>query len=164
RLEAFPPTPARGEHDWCEVRRRANWLLLTDSVGTVISAANNSNQVIVAIADAMRAHDQLFNDARILHRGISDSNICFRGVGGDLAGILSGFGDAIMVADEHRTRPDMAIIRAIQPILSLVSTRAPRTRLDDWECLLYLVICLGTYGINDNERRAFFDAFSAADL
>ncbi|KAJ2549836.1 hypothetical protein GGH95_006173 [Coemansia sp. RSA 1836] len=51
----------------------------------------------------------------------------------------------------------------LRSILSLKCAEAPRTRLDDWESLLYLVICLGTYGINDNERRAFF-AVRRADL
>ncbi|KAJ2440216.1 hypothetical protein GGF42_007700 [Coemansia sp. RSA 2424] len=131
--------------------------------GNAISAANNVSQVIVAIADAMEAHNAAYLNCGIIHGNITDRAILFRETKDRVSGALAEFDYATCDSDSrasatNREVPELMMFRSI---LSLKRAEAPGTRLDDWECLLYLVICLGTYGINDNERRAFFAAFFA---
>ncbi|KAJ2457881.1 hypothetical protein GGF42_002413 [Coemansia sp. RSA 2424] len=131
--------------------------------GNAISAANNVSQVIVAIADAMEAHNAAYLNCGVIHGNITDRAILFRETKDRVSGALAEFNYATCDSDSrasaaNREKPELMMFRSI---LSLKCAETPRTRLDDWESLLYLVICLGTYGINDNERRAFFAAFFA---
>ncbi|KAJ2495967.1 hypothetical protein IWW47_003899, partial [Coemansia sp. RSA 2052] len=126
--------------------------------GNAISAANNVSQVIVAIADAMEAHNAAYLNCGVIHGNITDRAILFRETKDRVSGALVEFDYATCDSDSRASaanheKPELMMFRSI---LSLAHSEAPRTRLDDWESLLYLVICLGTYGINDNERRAFF--------
>ncbi|KAJ2442100.1 hypothetical protein GGF42_007071 [Coemansia sp. RSA 2424] len=128
--------------------------------GNAISAADNVSQVIIAIADTMEAHNAAYVNCGVIHGNITDRAILFRETKDGVSGALAEFDYATCDSDSrtsaaNREKPELMMFRSI---LSLVHAEAPRTRLDDWECLLYLVICLGTYGINDAERRAFFDA------
>ncbi|KAJ1670431.1 hypothetical protein GGF38_001531, partial [Coemansia sp. RSA 25] len=131
---------------------------VTQWAGNAISAANNVSQVIVAIADAMEAHNAAYLNCGVIHGNITDRAILFRETKDGVSGALAEFDYATCDSDSrasaaNREKPELMMFRSI---LSLAHSEAPRTRLDDWESLLYLVICLGTYGINDNERRAFF--------
>ncbi|KAJ2437475.1 hypothetical protein GGF42_008619 [Coemansia sp. RSA 2424] len=126
--------------------------------GNAISAADNVSQVIVAVADAMEAHNAAYLNCGVIHGNITDRAILFRETKDGVSGALAEFDYTAWDSDNrasaaNREMPELMMFRSI---LSLKCAEAPRTRLDDWECLLYLVICLGTYGINDNERRAFF--------
>ncbi|KAJ2458481.1 hypothetical protein GGF42_002042 [Coemansia sp. RSA 2424] len=126
--------------------------------GNAISAADNVSQVIIAIADTMEAHNAAYVNCGVIHGNITDRAILFRETKDGVSGALAEFDYATWDSDNrasaaNREVPELMMFRSI---LSLKRAEAPRTRLDDWECLLYLVICLGTYGINDNERRAFF--------
>ncbi|KAJ2331750.1 hypothetical protein GGI00_003111, partial [Coemansia sp. RSA 2681] len=133
--------------------------------GNAISAADNVSQVIVAIADAMEAHNAAYVNCGVIHGNITDRAILFQESKDGVTGVLTELDYATCDSDSrasaaNREVPELMLFRSI---LSLKCAETPRTRLDDWESLLYLVICLGTYGINDNERRAFF-AVKRADL
>ncbi|KAJ2880640.1 hypothetical protein IWW38_005916, partial [Coemansia aciculifera] len=105
----------------------------------------------------MSTHDQLFQQGRLLHRNLRDTNICYRTIEDEVVGMLVEFANAIDIDDNAlEPRSHMTAIRALQSIRSLEDAAAPRSPLDDWESLLYLIIFLGAYGINEEERRAFF--------
>ncbi|KAJ2895652.1 hypothetical protein IWW38_002246 [Coemansia aciculifera] len=107
--------------------------------GRMISAAENQGQVVIAIADAMGAHNAAYVNCNILHGNISDRAILFLKTADGFTGALADFG-----------------VAANSDVPATENAEAPRTRLDDWESLLYVVIFLATYGVNDGEREQFF--------
>ncbi|KAJ2331810.1 hypothetical protein GGI00_003087 [Coemansia sp. RSA 2681] len=150
-------TAASGGDSQCSPSRQHK-RTVTQWAGNAISAADNVSQVIVAIADAMEAHNAAYINCGVIHGNITDRAILFRETKEGVSGALAEFDYATCDSDNrasaaNREKPELMMFRSI---LSLENAQAPHTCLDDWECLLYLIICLGTYGINDNERRAFF--------
>ncbi|KAJ2582433.1 hypothetical protein GGH95_001533 [Coemansia sp. RSA 1836] len=119
----------------------------------MISAADNQSQIVIAIADAMKAHNAAYINCGILHGNISDRTILFRDTANGVTGVLAGFDYASFVGDGAGARnmvmPEPMLFRSI---LSRERPEVPRTRLDDWESLLYVVFWLGTFGINQAER------------
>ncbi|KAJ2908732.1 hypothetical protein GGI21_002592 [Coemansia aciculifera] len=125
--------------------------------GDTISASDNASQVVVAIADAMTALSAAHKKCSIVHGNISDRAILFHMTAGRVTGALAEFDYAAYANDSARAaRRDLPELTIFQSIHSLESAEAPRLPLDDWESLLYLIIFLGTYGINDEQRREFF--------
>ncbi|KAJ2747725.1 hypothetical protein GGI20_000195 [Coemansia sp. BCRC 34301] len=124
--------------------------------GDMISAATNSRQVIIAIADAMAALNTAYNKRRILHCHISEQAILFRETADGVVGSVAEFGYATYrggrIYSAHCEMPEQI---AFQSILSLERPLEFRTRLEDWESLLYLVCWLGTFGVGKAERDAF---------
>ncbi|KAJ2452999.1 hypothetical protein GGF42_003904 [Coemansia sp. RSA 2424] len=157
---ASPQVTAASGGDSQSSSSRQHKRTVTQWAGNVISAANNVSQVIVAIADTMEAHNAAYLNCRVIHGNITDRAIVFRETKDGVSGALAEFDYATWDSDSRTSATNCEVPELIMfwSILSLMHPEAPRTRLDDWECLLYLVICLGTYGINDNERRAFFAA------
>ncbi|KAJ2744720.1 hypothetical protein GGI20_002735 [Coemansia sp. BCRC 34301] len=103
--------------------------------GDMISVAKDPNQVIVAIADIMAALNAAYNKPMWVH---------------------TEFGFATYARDKAGTvNHDIPESIKFQFIRSLRHPEAPRMRLDNWESLLYLVICLGTYSIDEERRKAF---------
>ncbi|KAJ2811041.1 NADPH-adrenodoxin reductase, partial [Coemansia furcata] len=117
-------------------------------VGNPISAAEDQNQIVVAIADAMIALNEAYTKCKIVHGNISDQAIFIQKTTCGVKGVLgesdhvSYAGDSIVETREHML---------FQSIRSLDHPGAARTRLDDWESILYLVCWLGTFGINPAE-------------
>ncbi|KAJ2330968.1 hypothetical protein GGI00_003467 [Coemansia sp. RSA 2681] len=119
----------------------------------MISAADNQSQIVIAIADAMKAHNAAYINCGILHGNISNRTILFRDMANGVTGVLAGFDYASFVGDGAGA-PNMVMPEPMlfQSILSWERPEVPRTRLDDWESLLYVVFWLGTFGINQAER------------
>ncbi|KAJ2910909.1 hypothetical protein GGI21_000398 [Coemansia aciculifera] len=125
--------------------------------GDTISAADNASQVIVFIADAMTALSAVHKKCNIVHGNISDRAILFQVTAGRVAGAMAEFDYATYANGSARAAHcDLPELTMFQSIRSLESAEAPCSPLEDWESLLYLVIFLGTHGINDEQRREFF--------
>ncbi|KAJ2890478.1 hypothetical protein IWW38_004108 [Coemansia aciculifera] len=121
---------------------------VVNQAGKMISAADDQNQVVIAIADAMAAHNAAYVNSNIVHGNISDRVILFHETAGGVTGAVAEFGDP---GDSEV--PAWTMFRSIR---SLENAEAPRTRLDDWESLMYVVIFLAAYGVNDEERDELF--------
>ncbi|KAJ2813629.1 hypothetical protein H4S07_000535 [Coemansia furcata] len=122
--------------------------------GNPISAAEDPNQVVVAIADAMIALNEAYTKCKIVHGNISDQAILFQKTADGVKGILAEFGYASYIGDGTHAVEASELIR-FKSIRSLENPRGDRTRLDDWESILYLICWLGTFGINSAQRREF---------
>ncbi|KAJ2744572.1 hypothetical protein GGI20_002861 [Coemansia sp. BCRC 34301] len=128
--------------------------------GDMISAAKDPRLAIIAIADAMTALNAAYGKCKIIHGNISDQAILFRETADGAVGALAEFEYAAYVGEKaSAVNLEAPMIMAFQSIRSLEHPETPRTRLDDWESLLYLVICLGTYGVNEDQQHTFIAAF-----
>ncbi|KAJ2838543.1 hypothetical protein FBU31_000897 [Coemansia sp. 'formosensis'] len=127
-------------------------------VGNPISTAEDQNQIVVAVADVMIALNEAYTKCKIVHGNISDQAIFIQKTTCGVKGVLgesdhvSYAGDGIVETREHML---------FQSIRSLDHPGAARTRLDDWESILYLVCWLGTFGINPAERKEYAAKYAA---
>ncbi|KAJ2860189.1 hypothetical protein GGH94_005673 [Coemansia aciculifera] len=103
--------------------------------GNMISAAANPSQVVIAIADAMVALNAAYVKCKLLHGNLSDRAIQLQETADGIRGRLVG--------------PEVRGMRSREYAL------APFNRLDDWECILYIICVLGTFGINQADRNEY---------
>ncbi|KAJ2832550.1 hypothetical protein GGI24_001191 [Coemansia furcata] len=125
-------------------RTMAQW------AGKMISEADNPNQVVVAVADAMAALNAAYDKCKIFHSNISDRAIQIQETAGGIKGVLADFDYASYAPYGSKSA---GIVEAPEQILflsirNLEDPGATRTLLDDCESMLYLVCWLGTFGIN----------------
>ncbi|KAJ2859568.1 hypothetical protein GGH94_006035 [Coemansia aciculifera] len=120
--------------------------------GTPISAADNPSQIVVAIADAMAALNEVYGKCKIFHGNISDRAILFRETTDGVKGILGEFDYAFYSGDNPVESPELMLFQSIH---SLENPRAVHTRLDDWESILYLMCWQGTFGVNQQQGMAY---------
>ncbi|KAJ2752365.1 hypothetical protein GGI19_003881 [Coemansia pectinata] len=144
-----------GLPDTTQVRQHRRTVL--QYAGNSISAADNPSQVVIAIADAMTALNAAYVKCKILHGNISDRAILFRETAARVKGVLAEF-DYASYDDDRAGAFEMP---EFQSILSLEDAGTSRTRLDDWESILYLVCWLGTFGINSTQRREYAADYAA---
>ncbi|KAJ2451199.1 hypothetical protein GGF42_004316, partial [Coemansia sp. RSA 2424] len=90
--------------------------------GNAISAADNVSQVIIAIADAMEAHNAAYASCGVIHGNITDRAILFRETKDGVSGALAEFDYATCDSDSrtsaaNREKPELMMFRSI---LSLV--------------------------------------------
>ncbi|KAI7822503.1 hypothetical protein BX661DRAFT_59779 [Kickxella alabastrina] len=112
-------------------------------------------ELIIAVADAMRAHRAIAEHCNILHRDISAGNFLFRRmVDGTVKGMLIDFDHAIdcenldaMPKNEHIGTLNFMSVN------NLEGNSNTRTELDDWEALIYVLVWLGTFGLNGMSRH-----------
>ncbi|KAJ2812059.1 hypothetical protein H4S07_001658 [Coemansia furcata] len=143
-------TTLGGLPDSSKVRQHRRTLV--EWAGNPISAADYPNQVVVAIADAMIALNEAYTKCMIVHGNISDQAILFQKTADKVKGVLAEFGYASYAGESAVDAPEL---NKFQSIRSLENPGAARTRLDDWESILYLICWLGTFGINATQRREF---------
>ncbi|KAJ2880078.1 hypothetical protein H4R27_004940, partial [Coemansia aciculifera] len=139
---------------------RQNRRTVLQWAGNSISAADNSSQVVIAIADAMTALNAAYVKCKILHGNISDRAILFRETAARVKGVLAEF-DYASYGDDRAGEFEMPEFPEFQSILSIEDARTSRTRLDDWESILYLVCWLGTFGINSTQQREYAADYAA---
>ncbi|KAJ2026316.1 hypothetical protein IWW57_003078 [Coemansia sp. S610] len=125
---------------------------VTKLEGNLISEADDENQVVVAIADAMAALHAAHAKCKILYGNISDRAILLQKTADGIKGVLADFDYASSASDNVAEMPESMLF---QSILSLDNSRADRSLLDIAESLLYLVCILGTFGINRADRARF---------
>ncbi|KAJ2732723.1 Mitochondrial matrix iron chaperone [Coemansia sp. BCRC 34962] len=131
---------------------------VTQWVGNMVSAADDQNQVVVAVADVMAALDAAYSKCKILHGNIGDQAILLRKTADGIKGVLAEFDYASFGDDGTAEVPELMIFRSI---LSLENAGRCMSRLDDMESLLYLVSWLGTFGINRTERTEYAADYAA---
>ncbi|KAJ2070054.1 hypothetical protein GGH13_004308 [Coemansia sp. S155-1] len=123
--------------------------------GNVISAASDPNQVVVAIADAMAAHNAAYVKCKILHGNISNRAILFQETANGVTGVLADFDYAAPVSDAGTAKIKSPEHVLFQSIRRLENAETPCTRLDDWESLLYVICVVGAIGFSQMERDEF---------
>ncbi|KAJ1816609.1 hypothetical protein LPJ60_005238, partial [Coemansia sp. RSA 2675] len=126
-------------------------------VGNPISAATDQNQVVVAITDAMEALNAAYVKCNTIHGNISDQAIWPKETADGIKGVLAEF-DYASFADDYVT--ESPELKAFQSIRSLEKPGAVRTRLGDWESILYLVCWLGAFGVNCEQRAEHAKGFA----
>ncbi|KAJ2413826.1 hypothetical protein GGI10_002800 [Coemansia sp. RSA 2530] len=133
-------------------RTRQHRRTVTKLEGSLISEADNENQVVVAIADAMAALHAAHAKCKILHGNISDRAILLQKTADGIKGVLADFDYASSAGDNVAETPESMLF---QSILSLENSGTGRSPLDDAESLFYLACSLGTLGINRADRAEF---------
>ncbi|KAJ2689776.1 hypothetical protein IWW39_001242 [Coemansia spiralis] len=125
---------------------------VTKLEGSLISEADDENQVVVAIADAMTALTAAYAKCKILHGNISDRAILLQKAADGIKGVLADFDYASIFGSSAVETPESMLF---QSILSLENSGTGRSPLDDAESLFYLACILGTFGINRADRADF---------
>ncbi|KAJ1913641.1 hypothetical protein LPJ71_002477 [Coemansia sp. S17] len=134
--------------------------------GTMISAAANPSQVIIAIADAMTALNAAYVKCKIIHGNLSDRAIQFKKTADGINGVLGEFDYASFAGGRTVEAPEIMLFQPIRALdrraiavgLNLDDRTYAETQsksLDDWECVLYIICVLGTFGINQEERARY---------
>ncbi|KAJ2910168.1 hypothetical protein GGI21_001149 [Coemansia aciculifera] len=124
--------------------------------GGMISTADHPGQIGIAIAGAMAVHNAAYVNCNILHGNITDRAILFQKTADGVTGVLVQFDYATYVGDNARAaNREVSELKLFQSIVSLDHAEVPRTRLNDWESLLYVIYWLGTFGINKADQDAF---------
>ncbi|KAJ1891991.1 hypothetical protein LPJ71_007539 [Coemansia sp. S17] len=127
-------------------------------VGNPVSAADNPNQIVVAIADAMVALNEVNVKSKILHGNIIDRSILFQETADGVKGVLGRFDYAFYFGDSAAESPEFMLFQSVR---SLRGIGTSRIRLNDWESILYPVCWLGTFGIHYAQRRAYVEEYAA---
>ncbi|KAJ2251583.1 hypothetical protein GGI13_003765 [Coemansia sp. RSA 455] len=151
---AFPDLATASPHI-SDSQFRQHRRTVTKWSGNVISAASDPHQVVVAIADAMAAHNAAYVKCKILHGNISDRAILFQETADGVAGVLADFDYAALVSDAGTAKIKLPEHVLFQSIRRLENAETPCTRLDDWESLLYVICVVGAIGFSQTERDEF---------
>ncbi|KAJ2686684.1 hypothetical protein IWW39_003479 [Coemansia spiralis] len=133
-------------------RARQHKRTMTKLEGGLISEADDENQVVVAIADAMTALNAAYAKCKILHGNISDRAILLQEAADRIKGVLADFDYASSAGDNVVETPESMLF---QSILSLENSGTGCSPLEDAESLFYLACILGTFGINREQRAEF---------
>ncbi|KAJ1974089.1 hypothetical protein H4R34_004849, partial [Dimargaris verticillata] len=144
--------PLRDPESPTQVHRVHRRMVMTP-IADRLNTLDNFYELIVVLADAMACHRKLYDDCSIFHRDISTSNVMVVRENGRLQGMLIDYDNAIYLdAISTSERPERTGTLPFMSIGNLEGNDTPRTALDDWESLLYVICWLGTYGLDENER------------
>ncbi|KAJ1765630.1 hypothetical protein LPJ74_006276 [Coemansia sp. RSA 1843] len=137
---------------------RARKRLVTGPVGEPLKMSRSFDELITVCADAMRCHNAVLQSCDILHRDISDNNILVVRMGDRVHGLLIDFDNAITLTEQRKTRPERTGTFPYMSINNLLNSTGPeavpRTALDDWESLLYILCYYATIGLKSIGRRS----------
>ncbi|KAJ2781126.1 hypothetical protein H4R18_003068 [Coemansia javaensis] len=145
---------AGGGRSWARMPNRAHRRIVMSPVGSSIDNVGKEPSLIVVLEEAMRCHDGIFWECGILHGDISENNILAVSdmAGGPPRGLLIDLDYAVQMDQvDVGAQPERVGTLPYMSIGNIAGTRAARTRLDDWESLLYLVCWLGTTGLTQEE-------------
>ncbi|PIA12707.1 hypothetical protein COEREDRAFT_12331 [Coemansia reversa NRRL 1564] len=103
----------------------------------------------------MAAHTAIVKRCGILHRDISLQNILIhRMPSSEVKGMLIDFDYAVYITDlKWEQQPDRTGTPPYMSIGNLENSNVPRTSLDDWESLIYILCWLGTIGVNSANQN-----------
>ncbi|KAJ2553599.1 hypothetical protein EV175_002883, partial [Coemansia sp. RSA 1933] len=150
-------TPKTFEHDEDEeekLSREHNRIFMTP-VGDYLDTVENEEGLVLVLADAMKCHNAILTNCRLLHRDISVNNILVvrefegRSVRQPVRGLLIDFDHAISIDQDSSGYATRSGTLPFMSIHNLMGHDSKRTALDDWESLLYLICWQTTFGIND---------------
>ncbi|KAJ2209974.1 hypothetical protein EV179_006480, partial [Coemansia sp. RSA 487] len=127
-------------------------------VGEPLKMTKSFDELVAVCADAMRCHNAILQHCGILHRDISDNNILVVRMEGRVRGLLIDFDNAITLTEQSKTRPERTGTFPYMSINNLLNSTGPdavpRTALDDWESLLYILCYYATIGLKSIGRRS----------
>ncbi|KAI9500109.1 hypothetical protein BX070DRAFT_230809 [Coemansia spiralis] len=136
-----------------------------EPIGEPLETVRSVPELIVVLKDAMECYMALYTECKILHRDISDNNILVVREGSSIRGLLIDYDCAIDLEKPRQTmRPERTGTLPFMSVGNLEQLPIPRTPLDDWESLLYLVCWLGTFGINDKYNDAITKTSRTTDF
>ncbi|KAJ1726650.1 hypothetical protein LPJ72_006267 [Coemansia sp. Benny D160-2] len=119
------------------------------------------DELIVVVADAMHANHRILSECGILHRDMSLHNILFtRNRDRKPTGMLIDFDFATRVADEVAEGPNRTGTGPYMSIANLQGLEFPRTELDDWESLIYVLSMMATFGVTTEDRNALRESIA----
>ncbi|KAI8317809.1 hypothetical protein GQ54DRAFT_247849, partial [Martensiomyces pterosporus] len=109
--------------------------------GETLDSVRSADELIVVLADAMRAHGEILRRCSLLHRDISTNTIMVvrSPLDGTVHGALIDFDCAISVGVDRKARPERNGKLPFMSVLNLEANWLERTEIDDWESLQYLV-------------------------
>ncbi|KAJ2620760.1 hypothetical protein GGI26_004748 [Coemansia sp. RSA 1358] len=121
-----------------------------EPIGEPLETVQSVPELIVVLRDAMECYTTLYAECKILHRDLPGNNILIVRDKNGIHGLLIDYDCAVDLEKPRRTtRPERTGTLPFMSVGNLEQLPIPRTPLDDWESLLYLVCWLGTFGIND---------------
>ncbi|KAJ1850427.1 hypothetical protein LPJ73_003457, partial [Coemansia sp. RSA 2703] len=133
------------------ITKRVHRRLAATPFALPISQLRSVDELIVVVSDVMTAYMAIAQRCGILHRDISSNNIMFtRKPDGSVQGVLVDFDISMPVEDSEleSREPDMRGTFPFMSIGNLTNSPLPRTVLDDWESLIYVLCWLCTYGFS----------------
>ncbi|KAJ1765414.1 hypothetical protein LPJ74_006358 [Coemansia sp. RSA 1843] len=120
-------------------------------IGEPLKPSMSASELIVVLCNAMRCHKAISDECTIFHRDVLENNILVVRNGSGVYGLLIDFNFAL---DQSAGKPPGRLKQTgtlpFMNIGSLANSEIPRTMLDDWESLLYLVCWYGTFEISEN--------------
>ncbi|KAJ1914696.1 hypothetical protein H4219_004669, partial [Mycoemilia scoparia] len=129
--------------------------MVMSPIGRPLKESESFDEFVVVLGDAMRCHSRIVEHCNILHRDISDNNILIvRDANGQASGLLIDFDNAIEINNEEREiRTQRTGTLPFMSINNLEASSVPRTALDDWESLLYVLCYYATIGLKKVKQR-----------
>ncbi|KAJ2806126.1 hypothetical protein H4R20_001808 [Coemansia guatemalensis] len=134
---------------------RAHRCIVMEPRGYHIKTVSSDAELVIVLADAMKCHSAILDHCNILHRDLSTNNILVVRKDGEALprGLLIDFDYAIEVDSEQRAaRPARSGTLPFMSVNNLINADTPRTALDDWESLLYIICWLASSGICSEDR------------
>ncbi|KAJ2167931.1 hypothetical protein GGH15_001766 [Coemansia sp. RSA 562] len=150
-----PPSDSDAESAWKYQPLRAHRRIVMSPVGHSIKTVQNEAELIIVLVEAMQCYSSVLDGCGVLHRDISTNNILVVRDGKDTIprGLLIDFDFAVKVDTHERSaRPERSGTLPYMSIANILNLDTPRTALDDWESLLYVVCWLATVGITSSHR------------
>ncbi|KAJ2110672.1 hypothetical protein GGI16_000191 [Coemansia sp. S142-1] len=130
--------------------------IVMESIGKPLRTVKTAKEFVTVICDAMLCHYAIVDKCKILHRDISDNNILVVRMKDDtVRGLLIDFDCAIDLSKEKmEVRGEMTGTFPFISLNNLTCSTVPRTSLDDWESVLYLLCWYTTIGFGTSEDRS----------
>ncbi|KAJ2380737.1 hypothetical protein H4S02_006536, partial [Coemansia sp. RSA 2611] len=97
-------------------RTRQHRRTVTKLEGSLISEADNENQVVVAIADVMTALTAAYSKCKILHGNINDRAILLQKAAAGIKGVLADFDYASIDGDSVAETPESMLFQSIDSL------------------------------------------------
>lgn len=146
------PSANVSKANYCPTFRIHKRIVMTPC-GQPLRKIKSIPELIIVLADVMAVYMAIAQRTGYLHRDISETNILFVGEGVNIRGVLIDFDNSVVKGRKGiQPRPTKSGAPLFRSIGSLEGLNCQRNELDDWESLLYLICCLGIYGINSIYR------------
>ncbi|PIA19759.1 hypothetical protein COEREDRAFT_68597, partial [Coemansia reversa NRRL 1564] len=128
---------------------RVHKRVATSPVGRPLNKLKSVYELIIVMADAMRCHSAIVEKCKILHRDISTNNVLFTREDGIVKGLLIDFDCAFDLSSPNNIpRTERTGTLPFMSVGNLEGSSVPRTALDDWESVIYILCWYGVFGLN----------------
>ncbi|KAJ2909612.1 hypothetical protein GGI21_001706, partial [Coemansia aciculifera] len=138
---------------------RVHRRIVMSPIGEPLHMVESAKELVTVVCDVMRCHSAIVHHCGILHRDISQNNVLVVRRDGIARGLLIDFDCAVDINKEQlgNRRPEMTGTLPFMSINNLSPSSVPRTALDDWESMLYLLCWKATEGVISAKRRVAED-------